>query len=255
MNRVELDSKYGSLGEIGAMIKQGLTGLNMPGYEAPGLGARAVDELALFTQLLLSANEKMNLTGARDARTLVERHIVDSLALHRVLGPSRGFTILDVGTGAGLPGLPLSIVTEARVSLLDSLNKRIRFLTEVRDELGLTNVDLVCARAEDYIRKEEKRAAFDIVTSRAVAPLRLLLELCLPYLKKGAYFYSFKGRNYEDELLEARNALGQLHGELADVIAYDLGRDQSFYILKFRLLREVADIYPRRAGLPAKRPL
>lgn len=255
INREELDARYGSIDEISALISSGLEGLSMAVYPSFELGEPELKKLALFAQLLLSANEKMNLTGARDAKTLVDRHIVDSLALYRVLGPSKGLNILDVGTGAGFPGLPLSVVSEANISLLDSLHKRMAFLEEVKAELGLSRAHIVCERAEDYIRKSKKRAAFDLVTSRAVAPLRLLLELCLPYLKEGGFFYAFKGKNYEEEVSEAKNALGQLRASLTEVIPYTLGGEQSFFILKFRLNQVVSDIYPRRAGLPAKRPL
>lgn len=255
VNREELDRRYGSIEEISALIKANLASLKMEDYASFELGEEELEKLSFFAQLLLSTNEKMNLTGATDAESLVKRHIIDSLALHRVLLSSEHTKVLDVGTGAGFPGLPLSIVSEARFSLLDSLHKRMAFLEGIRGELGLLNVELVCERAEDYIRKSGKRGWYDIVTSRAVAPLRLLLELCLPYLKKDGYFYAFKGKNYEEELLEARNAMGQLHAELAEVIPYELGKDQTFYILKFRLLKLPAETYPRRAGIPAKRPL
>lgn len=254
-NRAELDSRYGSMEQISSYIKVGIEKLKMDSYPAFQLKEEDYSRLCLYTQLLLSANERMNLTGAGDAETLVRRHIMDSLALYRVIGPSKGLHILDVGTGAGFPGLPLSAVSEAKVTLLDSLHKRTAFLEGIKTELELGNVDIVCERAEDYIRKQKKRAYYDIVTSRAVAPLRLLLELCLPYLKKGGFFYAFKGRNYREELTEAANALGQLSAEPAEIIAYDLGLDQSFYLLKFRLLKATSEIYPRKAGIPAKRPL
>lgn len=249
-------NSYGDIAYISEAISAALGALSFEGINNKvEVDEGELEKLALFVRMVLEANEKMNLTGAADVPTLVRRHIADSLVLHFVAQPSKDTLLLDIGTGAGFPGLPLSIVGEGCYYLLDSLNKRIKFLQSVVDELELNNVSLIWDRAEDYIRKQEVRAKFDIVTSRAVAPLRLLFELCLPYVKKDGCFYAFKGSSYKTELDEAANAMKQLNAELEAVYPYKLGNEQLFYLLKFRLKSSVADKYPRKAGLPAKKPL
>ncbi len=217
------------------------------------------NKIDAFINLLLEANKRMNLTGASSYEEVMERHIKDSLALLDFVEIKGGQRILDMGTGAGFPGIPLAISTEADYVLVDSLNKRIDFLTSVCDTLDIKNVALFHARAEEFLRLEDMRESFDIAVSRAVAPLNLLLEYTIPSLKVGGKFYSYKSSTVDDEIEEAKNSLDLLKSEITDCFDYELEDSSAskiaLRILEITKLDKTDDRYPRRVGIPNKRPL
>lgn len=218
-----------------------------------------MDKIANFIELVLEANKSINLTGAKTQDELLKRHVEDSLALLNFVDIKNGVSILDMGTGAGFPAIPLAIKTNANFVLVDSLKKRINFLEEVCTKLELTNVKALHARAEEFLRLAEYRETFDIVLSRAVAPLNLLLEYTIPALKVGAKFYAYKSSNIDDEITEASKALELLKAEITNVFDYSLvdssGQKIDLKILEITKLEATDDKYPRRVGIPAKRPL
>ncbi len=218
-----------------------------------------MDKISSFIDIVLEANKSINLTGAKTYDELLNRHVEDSLALLDFVDIKESDSILDMGTGAGFPAIPLAIKTNANFVLVDSLNKRISFLESVCDELELTKVKPLHARAEEFLRKPEYREAFDIALSRAVAPLNLLLEYTIPALKVGAKFYAYKSSNIEAEISEAENALHLLKSKITNTFDYSLldssGQKINLKILEITKLEKTDDRYPRRVGIPAKRPL
>jgi len=230
--------------------------------ELSKLGLNAAQEAAFekYTRLLLEANKKMNLTAITDIGEINLKHFWDSLSIFGAeCLQKEGLSVLDLGSGAGFPGVPVAIVRpDLKITLMDSLNKRVAFLEEVCGELELKNVRCVCARAEDLARDEAFRAEFDICTARAVATLRLLLEYALPFLKEGGYLVAMKGAHdaVRSEISEAKNALEILGGELIGVLETALPEDGAERcIVVVQKVRTTPDKYPRRAGIPAKRPL
>ncbi len=218
-----------------------------------------MDKISTFIDIVLEANQSINLTGAKTYDELLKRHVNDSLALLDFVDIKDEYKILDMGTGAGFPAIPLAIKTSANFVLVDSLSKRISFLESVCDELELTKVKPMHARAEEFLRKAEYRETFDIALSRAVAPLNLLLEYTIPALKVGAKFYAYKSSNIDEEIIEAENALNLLKSNITNVFDYSLydssGQKIELKILEITKFDKTDDRYPRRVGIPAKRPL
>ncbi|MDO4772956.1 MAG: 16S rRNA (guanine(527)-N(7))-methyltransferase RsmG [Bacillota bacterium] len=218
-----------------------------------------MDKMHRYIHMLLEANRGMNLTGANTVEELTERHVKDSLALLDFVELREGMRVLDMGTGAGFPGIPLAIQTDASFVLVDSLKKRVDFLSKVCEELELRNVALSDLRAEEFLRVPAYRESFDIVVSRALAPLNLLLEYTIPGLKVGGKFYSYKSSNLEEEICSAETALQVLRSEITYAFDYTVrdGKGEEIHLKILEITkREVTDAkYPRRVGVPAKRPL
>lgn len=206
-----------------------------------------------YMKLLLEWNEKMNLTAITDPEEIILKHFVDSLTIMPYL--SNANTILDVGTGAGFPGLPLKILEDNKeFTLLDSLNKRITFLQTVISELELKNVQAIHGRAEEYI--SQKRESYDIVTSRAVAKLNVLIEYMLPFVKVGGRCICMKSFEIEGELKEAKKAIEILGGKIEKVDEITLPTtDIKRKIVIIKKIKNTPNKYPRKAGTPAKEPI
>lgn len=210
-----------------------------------------------FYQLLIEWNKVMNLTGITEYEDVVEKHFVDSLSIIKAIDLSGIHTVIDVGTGAGFPGIPLKIAfPHLRVVLLDSLNKRIKFLDEVISQLGLTEICTIHGRAEEYARKEEYREQFDLCVSRAVSNLSTLSEYCLPYIQVGGIFIPYKSGEIDDEVEQSKKAVRILGGNIKEVMKFELpGTDIHRSFVLIHKEQHTQKKYPRKTGIPAKEPL
>ena len=221
------------------------------------LTAEQIGQFSVYNEMLLDWNTRMNLTALTAPEDVAVKHIIDSLTAYDAALFDGARTLIDVGTGAGLPGIPLAVYApHLTVTLLDSLNKRVRFLTEVTAAMGLQNVRCIHARAEEAARTAEHRAAYDIVVSRAVARLPVLLEYTLPFVRVGGTLLALKGRAYAEEQKEARRAAEVLGGGRITARPVHLpGLDDVRAILTVTKERQTPAIYPRGGGAPARRPL
>ena len=217
-----------------------------------GVCVEHIPALEEFSRLLVKKNEVMNLTGITEPREVATLHLLDSLSL-LPLADLTGKKIIDVGTGAGFPGVPLKIVLpESHVTLLDSLNKRVDFLQESCDALGLTGVECVHARAEEFGHREE----YDYAVSRAVAALPVLCELCLPLVKVGGEFLAMKSSHTEDEINQAKAAIALLGGSITEVIDYTIPTTDIVHrVVRIRKNKPTPKKYPRRFAQIKKQPL
>lgn len=208
-----------------------------------------------YYELLVETNKVMNLTAITEFDEVIEKHFLDSLSLCRIYDLNREIRVLDLGTGAGFPGVPLKIAfPQIRLVLADSLNKRIKFLENVVGELSLQNVSCVHGRAEEMGRNKEYREQFDLCVSRAVANLSSLSEYCIPFVKEGGAFISYKSGEIEEEANAAKKAIPVLGGELREIYKFDLyEQKRSFVIIDKK--KKTPKAYPRKAGTPTKEPL
>ena len=212
-----------------------------------------------YFEILVEWNGFMNLTGITEYEEVLVKHFLDSLAVGKYREKFAGnpeLSIIDVGTGAGFPGLPLKIAyPQAKVVLLDSLNKRVKFLDEVITQLGLTGITAVHARAEEGARNAAYREQFDISVSRAVANLSTLVEYCLPFVKVGGWFVPYKSGKLEEEMKTGKGAIRKLGGELEDVISFHLANEDERNLVRIHKTERTGKKYPRKAGTPSREPL
>ena len=210
-----------------------------------------------FYELLVEWNKVMNLTGITEYEEVNEKHFVDSLSIVKAIDMESVKSVIDVGTGAGFPGIPLKIAfPHLKVVLLDSLNKRINFLNEVIAELGLTDIKTIHGRAEDYAKQTDYREKFDLCVSRAVANLSTLSEYCLPYVSADGLFVPYKSGEIDEELENSKKAVKILGGKIENVVKFQLpGTEIGRSFVKIRKISNTNKKYPRKAGLPAKEPL
>lgn len=208
-----------------------------------------------FMNLLIEKNKVMNLTGITEPKEVILKHFIDSLTILKYI--DKNSTVIDVGTGAGFPGLPIKIAEDTiEMTLLDSLNKRINFLNEVIESNELNKIHTIHGRAEDFGKDVKYREKFDIVTSRAVASLNVLLEYMLPFVKIGGKCICMKGSNCDDEIENAKNAIKILGGEKEKIEKFTLpNSDNNRTILIIKKVKKTERQYPRNAGIPTKKPL
>lgn len=235
-------------------LKRALNSLEIP------WDSEKIETFHRYRDRILEWNEKVNLTAIRDPEEFEIKHFVDSVAGCGHAAFRKAGTIIDVGTGAGFPGIPMAILfPEKKVVLMDSLNKRIKILQEIIRELGIANATAIHARAEDLARMKEHREAYDLCVSRAVADLAVLAEYCLPLIRKGGWFAAYKTEGAAQEIQSAQKALSLLGGKLEEKIQTDFlenaGRENGHQILWVRKEGSTPAKYPRKAGTPAKEPL
>jgi 16S rRNA methyltransferase gidB len=210
-----------------------------------------------YMKLLQEWNEKINLTAITEDEEVIKKHFIDCIKAFKSDAVKSAKTVIDVGTGAGFPGLPIAIMNpNINVTLLDSLNKRINFLNTVVAKLQLKNVVTIHSRAEDGARKVELRENFDVATSRAVANMAVLSEFCLPYVKLNGYFVALKGPAIDEEIREGKKAIETLGGELESIIEVNIEKsDLKHNIVEIKKIRKCPKIYPRKAGSINKKPI
>ena len=214
-----------------------------------------LEQFRIYYELLVEKNKVMNLTGITEWDEVLEKHFLDSISLIRAVDLSQNISVLDMGTGAGFPGIPLKIAfPNLQITLADSLNKRVLFLQEVIDTLKLEGIEAIHGRAEDLARDKNYRENYDLVVSRAVANLSTLSEYCLPFVKIGGKFVSYKSGDIEEEVAASKSAVFLLGGKTKDTVKFELGESgRSFVIID--KTKGTPKAYPRKAGTPSKKPL
>lgn len=221
-----------------------------------GLDTKNIDKFEKYKELILEYNKHTNLTRITEDEEFNVKHFLDSLSLFKTDLFVKDKKIIDIGTGAGFPGLPLKLYNEdLDITLLDSLRKRIDFLNGVIEELGLKKIRAIHARAEEIARDPNYRESYDIAVSRAVANLSTLTEYSMAFVKVGGYFISQKGPEYKEELKSAKRAIELMGGEVKDVIHTPLPNDIDHYIIVIKKVKATDKKYPRGGGKPRKSPL
>ena len=223
------------------------------------LDEQTLNTFVLYEKLFKEYNSKVNLISNNDETVLFEKHIFDSLALNLFYEKyisNKSLKLLDIGTGGGFPSLPISLFYKnIDVAALDSINKKINFIKLVKEQLKLDNINPICSRVEDL--PISSKSSFDVVTSRAMAELRLILEYAIPYLKVGGYFVAYKSIKTQEEIDNAKNALKLLNSKVVDIIDYSLPIEENNRrcLIIIKKEKEVPSSYPRKNGLVKKKPL
>ena len=218
------------------------------------LSKNEVELFYKYMNLLLEWNEKINLTAITKEEDVILKHFIDSISINKYIQEHN--KIMDIGTGAGFPGIPLKIINpNTEFILVDSLNKRIQFLEEVKKELCLEKIQLIHSRVEDLAKNKNYREKSDAIVSRAVANLRVLVEYMLPFLKKDGICICMKGPNIKEEIEEAQNAIDILGGKLDNIENIQLPGNLERNIILIRKIKDTPEKYPRKAGMPTKQPL
>lgn len=221
------------------------------------LNEKQLYQFIKYYELLIEWNSFMNLTAITEFEAVCTKHFIDSISLCKAVDCTKEYHVIDIGTGAGFPGIPLKIVfPNLKITLLDSLGKRVNFLNAVITELELQEIEAIHGRAEDFAKTGVLRETFDICVSRAVANLSILSEYCLPYVKVGGYFISYKSEKVTDEIQMAQNAIQILGGEVSVKKVFLLPNSDIYRnLLMIKKIQNTPKKYPRKAGLPSKEPL
>ena len=221
------------------------------------LTGKQIEQFLKYYELLIEKNKVINLTAIVEYEDVMKKHVVDSVSIVKAVDLSCSLSVIDVGTGAGFPGLALKLAfPELKMTLLDSLNKRIQFLNEVIEELGVHGVTTIHGRAEDYAKPGKLREQFDLCVSRAVANLSTLCEYCLPFVNVGGMFVSYKSEKVSEELATANKVVSVLGGYIEKQIDFLLPDSDSYRkLVMIRKEKETPAKYPRKAGIPEKEPL
>jgi len=219
------------------------------------LSEKQLEQFRLYYDMLVEKNKVMNLTGITEWDEVLEKHFLDSVSLIRAIDLNQELTVMDMGTGAGFPGIPLKIAfPNLKITLADSLNKRVLFLQEVIDNLELKDIEAIHGRAEDLARDKKYREMYDLSVSRAVANLATLSEYCLPFVKLGGQFISYKSGEIEEEVASSKSAVFLLGGKIKDTVKFELGESGRSFIVIDKV-KGTPKTYPRKAGTPSKKPL
>ena len=221
------------------------------------LDQKQMERFELYYEMLIEKNKVMNLTAITEPEEVIDKHFVDSLAINKIVDLKNVISVIDIGTGAGFPGIPLKIAFPwLEITLLDSLNKRIKFLDEVIAQLGLKGISTVHGRAEDGGKSKELREQFDVSVSRAVADLSVLSEYNLPFVKVGGYFVAYKSGEIDEELEKSKKAILILGGQIEKVDKFKLPEtDIERSLVYIKKVKNTPKKFPRKAGLPAKEPI
>lgn len=242
MDQIFVDKMQEGLGELGITLSD-----------------HQMEQFYQYYEMLIEWNKVMNLTAITELDEVISKHFIDSLALVKAIDLSKNSAprLIDVGTGAGFPGIPLKIAfPELRVTLLDSLNKRISFLNEVIAKLDLKNVKTIHGRAEDFGHDSSYREQYDYCVSRAVANTATLSEYCVPFLKTGGFFIPYKSGKIDEELKQGEKAIKVMGGKLMKVIRFQLlGADAERTLIVIKKIEKTGKKYPRKAGMPSKSPI
>ena len=221
------------------------------------LSAVQIKQFTDYYQLLIETNKHMNLTAITEPEEVIVKHFIDSLTVYDEKYFQPTSLVCDLGTGAGFPGIPLKIwQRDLSIVLLDSLAKRLKFLDNVIQELQLNDIYTCHMRAEDAGRDKQHREKYDVVIARAVAPMTVLAEYCLPLVKVCGYFIAMKGKNWQEEMTVAQNAFAKLHAKVVEEKQFSMpGFFDERAVIYLRKEKKTAEVYPRKAGTPEKQPL
>jgi 16S rRNA (guanine527-N7)-methyltransferase len=216
-----------------------------------------IEKFLIYYELLVEWNSFMNLTAITGFNDVCTKHFIDSISLCKCIDCNGELELIDVGTGAGFPGIPLKIVfPNLKITLLDSLGKRVKFLNEVINKLGLSNINAIHGRAEDFARPDQLREKFDVCVSRAVANLSTLSEYCLPYVKSGGYFVAYKSEKINEEVIAADKAISILGGAIDKQVEFTLPESDLYRnLVRVKKIKATPNKYPRKSGIPSKEPL